>query len=86
MVFSTDSDQSFVYLQCKSEKVHGLFGLGWKKQGHTVTGFKATGIFLTNYLKDKLDVECISIEYFGNTNVVKKGIKKFSNLSLRLVP
>ena len=36
MVFSTDSDLSYVYLQYKSEKVHGLFGLGWKNQEHTV--------------------------------------------------
>ena len=36
MVFSTDSDLSFVYLQYKSEKLHGLFGLGWKNQGHAV--------------------------------------------------
>ena len=38
MVFSTDSDLSYVYLQYKSEKVHGLFGLGWKNQEHTVIG------------------------------------------------
>ena len=36
MVFSTDSDLSYIYLQYKSEKVHGLFGLGWKNQGCTV--------------------------------------------------
>ena len=36
MVSSTDSDLSYVYLQYKSEKVYGLFGLGWKKQEHTV--------------------------------------------------
>ena len=36
MFFSTDSDLSYVYLQYKSEKVHRLFGLGWKKQEHTV--------------------------------------------------
>ena len=35
MVFSTDSDLSYIYLQHKSEKVHGLFGLGWKNQEHT---------------------------------------------------
>ena len=37
MVFSTDSDLSYIYLQYESEKVHGLFGLGWKNQGHTVS-------------------------------------------------
>ena len=36
MVFSTDSDLSYKYLQYKSEKVYGLFGLGWKNQEHTV--------------------------------------------------
>ena len=36
MVFSTDSDLSYIYLQHKSEKVHGLFGLVWKNQGRTV--------------------------------------------------
>ena len=36
MVFTTDSDLSYIYWQYKSEKVHGLFGLAWKKQGHTV--------------------------------------------------
>ena len=36
MVFSTDSDLSYVYLQYKSEKVYGLFGFGWKNQEHTV--------------------------------------------------
>ena len=34
--FSTDSNLSYIYLQYKSEKVHGLFGLGWKEQEHTV--------------------------------------------------
>ena len=34
-VFSTDSDLSYIYLQYESEKVHGLFGLGWKNQEHT---------------------------------------------------
>ena len=41
MVFSTDSDLSYVYLQYESEKVHGLFGLGWKNQEHTVPRFVA---------------------------------------------
>ena len=36
MVFSTDCDLSYVYQQYKSEKVRGLFGLGWKNQEHTV--------------------------------------------------
>jgi len=36
MVFSTDYDLSYVYLQYKSEKVHGLSGLDWKNQEHTV--------------------------------------------------
>ena len=38
MVFSTDSYLSYTILQYKSEKVHGLFGLGWKNQEHTVRG------------------------------------------------
>ena len=48
MVFSTDSDPFYVYLQYKNEKVHGLFGFGWKKQEHTmiVTGGKEKGLFL----------------------------------------
>ena len=37
MSFSTDSDLSYKYLQYKSEKVHGIFGLGWKNLEHTVT-------------------------------------------------
>ena len=36
--FSTDSDLSYLYLQYKSEKVHGLFDLGWKNQEHFVEG------------------------------------------------
>ena len=36
MVFSTDSDLSYIYLQYKSKKSYGLFGLGWKNQEHTV--------------------------------------------------
>ena len=36
MVFSTNSDLCYTYLQNKSEKSHGLFGLGWKNQEHTV--------------------------------------------------
>ena len=36
VVFSTDSGLSYVCLQYKSEKVHGLFCLGWKNQEHTV--------------------------------------------------
>ena len=36
MVFSTDYDLSYVYVQYKSEEVHGLFGLDWKNQEHTV--------------------------------------------------
>ena len=39
MVFSTDSVLSYIYLQYKSEKTHGLFGLGWKNQEHTVVRF-----------------------------------------------
>ena len=35
-VFSTNSDFSYIYLKYKSEKVHRLFGLGWKNQEHTV--------------------------------------------------
>ena len=38
MVFSTNSDLFYIYLQYESEKVHGLFGLGWKNQEHTVCG------------------------------------------------
>ena len=49
-----NSNLYYTYLQYKRKKFHGLFGLGWKKQGHTVTGFRAAGVFLTNYLKDKL--------------------------------
>ena len=36
MVFSTNSDLFYIYLQYKSEKSHGLSGLGWKSQEHTV--------------------------------------------------
>ena len=36
MVFSTNSDLFYTSLQYKSEKSHGLFGLGWKNQEHTV--------------------------------------------------
>ena len=50
MVFSTNSDLFYTYLQYKSfytylqyisEKYHGLSGLGWKNQEHTVTFFTA---------------------------------------------
>ena len=37
MVFSTNSDLFYTYLQYESEKSHGLFGLDWKNQEHTVT-------------------------------------------------
>ena len=36
MVFSTNSDLFYTYLQYKREKSHGLFGLGWKNQEQTV--------------------------------------------------
>ena len=42
MSFSTDSDLSYIYLQYKSEKFHGLFGLGWKNQEHTVCMYHIT--------------------------------------------
>ena len=38
MVFSTNSDLFYTYLQYKSIKSHGFFGLGWKNQEHTVKG------------------------------------------------
>ena len=36
MLFSTNSNLFYTYLQYKSEKSHELFGLGWKNQEHTV--------------------------------------------------
>ena len=36
MVFSTNSDLFYTYLQYKSKKSHGPFGLGWKYQVQTV--------------------------------------------------
>ena len=37
MDFSTNSDLFYTYLQYKSEKSHGLFGLGWRNQEHIVS-------------------------------------------------
>ena len=45
MFFSTDYDLSYVYLQDKSEKAHGLFGLGWKNQEHTVICILGSTLF-----------------------------------------
>ena len=44
--FSTDSYLLHIYLQYESKKVHGLFGLGWKKQEHTMLYSLVTYSFL----------------------------------------
>ena len=46
MIFSIDSDLFYVYLQYKTEKVHGL---GWKKQEHTGNYNKTTYLCFRNF-------------------------------------
>ena len=75
MVFSTDSDLSYTYLQYKNEKFHRLFGLGWKNQEHTVTfngSKKQNSIFLMD-----------SIAVHGSMRA-SEGVKYFPGQQLKL--
>ena len=64
MVFPTDSDLSYVYLQYKSEKVYGLFGLGWKNQEHTAVGIKDSTSTVTSVNVTLHDIFLTNHKYF----------------------
>ena len=77
MVFSTNSDLFYIYLQHKSKKSHGLFGLGWKNQEHTVCRLIiASTLYLKQFIRPAWKIQSI----VGNP-YLSIGSHEFSNLS-----
>ena len=77
MVFSTNSGLSYIYLQYESQKVHGLFGLGWKNQEHTVEEvIKRFTSWEISVLASMSDPKLVESTYFGYFILIAKNMKK----------